>query len=150
MSVCKFCGAEIDWITSLEGKQVPVDPDPVFVIEGDGPEAFLDDMGATITGRIAKLEEKRRDLPVAFIKHRRTCKRVDEVPPAIRNAAKGMIEVSQEYEGAMKRCRDVADRLGIDMEELEREVAMLARASTMTTAEAMFHVADRRLNEAQQ
>ena len=51
MARCKFCNQEIDWITSLEGKQVPVDPDPVFVIEGDGPEAFLDDMGATITGR---------------------------------------------------------------------------------------------------
>ena len=41
MARCKFCGQEIDWITSLEGKQVPVDPDPVFVIESDGPEAFL-------------------------------------------------------------------------------------------------------------
>ena len=51
MARCKFCGKEIDWITSLEGKQVPVDPDPVFVIEDGSPEAFLDDTGATITGR---------------------------------------------------------------------------------------------------
>ena len=32
MARCKFCNQEIDWITSLEGKQVPVDPDPVFVM----------------------------------------------------------------------------------------------------------------------
>lgn len=56
MARCKFCGQEIDWITSMEGKQVPVDPDPVFVIEDGGPEAFLDDMGATITGRQAPFE----------------------------------------------------------------------------------------------
>ena len=73
MAWCKFCGQEIDWITSLEGKQVPVDPDPVFVIEGDGPEAFLDDMGATITGRQAGPEEEHQDLPVAFVLHRRIC-----------------------------------------------------------------------------
>ena len=41
MARCKFCGQEIDWITSMEGKQVPVDPDPVFVIEDGSPEAFL-------------------------------------------------------------------------------------------------------------
>ena len=56
----------------MEGKPVPVDPDPVFVIEDSGPEAFLDDMDAddmdaAITGRQAGPEEERQDLPVAFI-----------------------------------------------------------------------------------
>ena len=87
MAHCKFCGQEIDWITSLEGKQVPVDPDPVFVIEGNGPEAFLDDMGATITGRMARPEEERRDLPVAFVPHRRTCPWADK--PAPRRVERG-------------------------------------------------------------
>lgn len=149
MSMCKFCGSEIDWITSLEGKQVPVDPDPVFVIEGDGPEEFLDDMGATITGRMAKPEEERQDLPVAFVLHRRACGRVDEVPPAIRSIADGLIEVSQEYGAALKRCKDVADKLGEDVEQMTREAAILAAASTMTVATAMYHVAARRLHEAQ-
>lgn len=81
MARCKFCGQEIDWITSLEGKRVPVDPDPVFVIEGDGPEAFLDDMGATITGRPAGPEEESQDLPVAFVLHRRTCLFGDKPAP---------------------------------------------------------------------
>ena len=149
MSACKFCGAEIDWITNLEGKQVPVDPDPVFVIEGDGREAFLDDMGATITGRQARPEEERRDLHVAFIPHRRTCWRVDEVPPAIRSIAEGLIEVSQEYEAAMRRCKDVVDKLGEDVEQMKREADMLAAASAMTVAAAMYHVAARRFHEAQ-
>lgn len=73
MARCKFCGQEIDWITSMEGKQVPVDPDPVFVIEDNSPDTFLDDMGATITGRQATPAEECRDLPVAFVPHRRTC-----------------------------------------------------------------------------
>jgi len=81
VSYCKFCGQEIDWITSAEGKQVPVDPEPVFVIEGDGPDTFLDDMGNTITGRQAGPEEERRDLPVAFVPHRRTCPRADKPTP---------------------------------------------------------------------
>lgn len=78
MSYCKFCGQEIDWITSAEGKHVPVDPDPVFVIEDDGPDTFLDDMGAIITGRQAGPEEERQDLPVAFVPHRRTCPQADK------------------------------------------------------------------------
>ena len=78
MARCKFCGQEIDWITSLEGKPVSVDPDPVFVIEDGGPDTFLDDMGAAIIGRQAKPEEERRGLPVAFIPHRRTCPWADK------------------------------------------------------------------------
>lgn len=81
MARCKFCGQVIDWITSLEGKQVPVDPDPVFVIEDGGPDTFLDDMGATITGRQAGPEEERQDLPVAFVPHRRTCTWADKPAP---------------------------------------------------------------------
>lgn len=88
MARCKFCGQEIDWIIAMENVlPIPVDPDPVFVIEGDGPEAFLDDMGAAITGRQAKPEEERRDLPVAFVPHRRTCPWADK--PAQRRVERG-------------------------------------------------------------
>ena len=40
MSRCKNCGAEIDWIHTGEGSYIPVDPEPVFVIEGEGDEPF--------------------------------------------------------------------------------------------------------------
>ena len=73
MARCKFCGQAIDWITTLEGKAVPVDPSPVFVIEDDGPGRFLDDIGATITGRQVLGSEECQDLPVAFVPHRQTC-----------------------------------------------------------------------------
>ena len=32
MARCKGCGAEIDWIRTRTGKNMPVDPEPVFVI----------------------------------------------------------------------------------------------------------------------
>lgn len=73
MAQCKFCGQEIDWIRSPEGKPVSVDPDPVFVIEGGGQDTFLDDMGVILIGRQAKPEEECPELYVGFVPHRRTC-----------------------------------------------------------------------------
>lgn len=32
MSICRGCGREIDWIRTVAGKNMPVDPAPVFVI----------------------------------------------------------------------------------------------------------------------
>lgn len=95
MARCKFCGQEIDWITSLEGKQVPVDPDPVFVIEDGGPEAFLDDMGATITGRQATPEEERQDLPVAFAPTGGPARGQTNRPSAGRNGVAAMADLLQ-------------------------------------------------------
>lgn len=73
MNWCKFCGQEIEWISVPGGKSVPVDPYPVFVLEGAGREKFLDDMGATITGRQAYEWEECPELYAAFVPHRRTC-----------------------------------------------------------------------------
>ena len=70
---CKFCGQKIDWIGIAGGKKVPVDPNPVFVVEDRGREVFFDDMGGTVVGRQAWPEEESRDLPVAFAPHRKTC-----------------------------------------------------------------------------
>ena len=46
MSICKFCGKEIDWIQTVNGLYTPIDADPVFVIEGEGIEQFIEDTGA--------------------------------------------------------------------------------------------------------
>ena len=67
MSTCKGCGAPIDWITTTEGKYMPVDPEPVFIIEGDGLDRFVTDEGAVLLGRRARLEGERLGLEVAFI-----------------------------------------------------------------------------------
>ena len=73
MSVCRGCGRAIDWIKTTAGKNMPVDPAPVFVIEGGGNDRFVTDEGAVIVGRVARPEEESRDLPVAFVPHWKTC-----------------------------------------------------------------------------
>lgn len=73
MSICRGCGHEIDWIRTIVGKNMPVDPAPVFVIESGGNDRFVTDEGEVITGRVACLEEESRDLPVAFVSHWKTC-----------------------------------------------------------------------------
>lgn len=73
MSVCKGCGASIDWITTTAGKSMPVDPEPVFVIVGDGADRFVTDEGEVILGRRALPEEESADLTVAFVPHWKTC-----------------------------------------------------------------------------
>lgn len=73
MSFCKGCSAQIEWIRTKEGKFMPVDPEPVMVIEGEGRDVFVTDEGSTITGRRATAAEERRELPVAFVPHWATC-----------------------------------------------------------------------------
>lgn len=73
MSRCRGCGAAIDWIRTPAGRSMPVDMEPVFIIEGDGPDRFITDEGEIVTGRRALPEEERRDLPVAFVPHWKTC-----------------------------------------------------------------------------
>lgn len=69
MSICRGCGAQIEWIKTTAGRNMPVDPEPVFVIEGEGCDCFVLDDGAVIVGRIARPEEERPELPVAFVPH---------------------------------------------------------------------------------
>lgn len=77
MSICRGCGAQIEWIHMRTGKSMPVDPEPVFVIVGDGKERFVTDEGTTILGRCARPEEEPQtfpaDFPVGFVPHWKTC-----------------------------------------------------------------------------
>lgn len=56
---------------------MPVDPEPVFIIEGEGKDRFVTDEGAVIVGRRARPEEAPRtfptDFPVGFVPHWKTC-----------------------------------------------------------------------------
>ena len=45
MSVCRGCGAPLEWIKTAAGRSMPVDPEPVFVIEGEGRDRFITDEG---------------------------------------------------------------------------------------------------------
>lgn len=73
MSACRGCGCPIDWIRTTAGRNMPVNPEPVFVVEGGGTERFVTDEGEVITGRIARPEEESPALPVGFVPHWKTC-----------------------------------------------------------------------------
>ncbi len=79
MSYCKSCGAEIDWMRTEEGHYIPVDPDPVFVIEGEGQEQFYTEEEGVLAGRLARPEEvqtreQKMNTPLGFVPHWRTCR----------------------------------------------------------------------------
>ncbi len=59
-------------------------------------------------------------------------------------------ERRREFEAAMDRIAQVAKVLDADAEEMEREANLLAASTTMTRADAMYYVAERRLNEARE
>lgn len=79
MSVCKDCGREIDWMQTAEGRYIPVDPEPEFVIEGDGDEYFYTEEEGVFTGRLARPEEvqtkeQKINALVGYVPHWRTCR----------------------------------------------------------------------------
>ena len=80
MSVCRDCGAEIDWARKPDGGYIPVDPEPVFVIEGEGQDKFFAEEEGELTGRAAgpgeiQTWEQKINTPVAFVPHWRTCRK---------------------------------------------------------------------------
>ena len=78
MSACKDCGREIDWLQTAEGRYIPVDPEPEFVIEGDGDEHFYTEEEGVLSGRLARrsevqTREAKINTPLGFVPHWRTC-----------------------------------------------------------------------------
>lgn len=71
MAKCRGCGAEIDWIKTRAGKNMPVDPEPVFVIVGEGDGHFVTDEGDVISGREVPANDGAAE--VAFVPHWATC-----------------------------------------------------------------------------
>lgn len=83
MSLCRGCGAPIEWIKTQAGKYMPVDQEPVVVILGAGTDKFITDEGQTIQGKALKDGDtvirgrgsaKTTDT-VAFVPHWATCPR---------------------------------------------------------------------------
>lgn len=78
MNFCKYCGNEIDWIQTKDGKHMPVEPNPVFIIEGEGTERFYTEEEGVLIGRLAREEEvqtieQKINTPVGYIPHWKTC-----------------------------------------------------------------------------
>lgn len=79
MSLCKGCLQEIDWIRTAAGKSMPIDPEPVFVIEGEGKDLFYTEEGEQLRGRAARpdeviTKEAKLETPLGFVPHWKTCK----------------------------------------------------------------------------
>ena len=75
---CKDCGREIDWMQTEKGRYIPVDPEPVFVIEGGGDGRFYTAEEGVLTGRLARPEEiqtqeAKSNTPLGFVPHWWTC-----------------------------------------------------------------------------
>ena len=77
MSRCRGCGAPIEWITTAAGRSMPVDPEPVFIIEGAGSDRFVTDEGEVVAGRRALPEEEGPACAVGFVPHWKTCPAAD-------------------------------------------------------------------------
>lgn len=57
---------------------MPIDPEPVFVIEGDGKDLFYTEDGQPFQGRLARPEEvatqeAKLETPLGFVPHWKTC-----------------------------------------------------------------------------
>ena len=71
MARCKGCGAEIDWILTRDGKNMPVNPEPVYVAVDEGRDVFVTDYGDVIRGR--EVPANTGSSEVAFVSHWATC-----------------------------------------------------------------------------
>lgn len=50
MGKCRGCGAEINWVRMRSGRVIPVDPEPVFVVEGSGKDVIVTEDGGIANG----------------------------------------------------------------------------------------------------
>ena len=78
MAVCKLCGMPITWANTVNGKKLPLDPDPH--VNGT---VFLYGTEATVLGR-ADLKQARKEGTPLHVPHWKTCLAPKEVIAAIR------------------------------------------------------------------
>ena len=50
MSKCRGCGAEINWIRMRGGRLMPVNPEPVYIVDNAGPVIVVTDDGCIANG----------------------------------------------------------------------------------------------------
>jgi len=77
MSKCRSCGAEIMWIKTVNGKNMPVDAEPVYFHQDpSGAEIFVTKGGAVVHGITAKPGEN--DVSTGYNSHFATCPFADQ------------------------------------------------------------------------
>lgn len=81
MSTCGRCGAAIVWISTPAGKTMPCDAQPVYIIQGDGPEKAVTKSGEVVSCRYTKDPDQATGL--GYVPHFATCKPPQEQPQGI-------------------------------------------------------------------
>ena len=56
-SLCRYCGAEIKFIRTTGGRFMPVDLEPVGIVEAGGPDTFITGGGIIVRGYKSSTQE---------------------------------------------------------------------------------------------
>ena len=81
MSKCRGCGAEINWIKMYGTKKsMPVNPEPVRVLYGEGKEKFVRQDGVIIQGRKIgdAFDDQNAQIYEAYESHFATCPQAND------------------------------------------------------------------------
>lgn len=70
MSYCKSCGAEIKWIKTKAGKNMPVDAQKHIIIKGEGKDVLVTESGEIVRGTLTDAEHGNC---TGYISHFATC-----------------------------------------------------------------------------
>lgn len=77
MAKCKSCGAEIIWLKTAAGRNMPVDAEEVyFYADKDGKELFVTDNGVVVRG----VQAEPNTIPhprIGYVSHFATCPNAD-------------------------------------------------------------------------
>ena len=67
---CKGCGAKIYWVKTVDGRNMPCDPELLPVVRGEGGEKFINQGGVVYSGHVVP---QKRATGFAFRPHWGTC-----------------------------------------------------------------------------
>lgn len=72
MSKCRGCGADIRWIKTKAGKLIPVNPDPTYLVDGNGTDIIVTEDGLIANGTICPVPVSPGHR-VGWVSHFATC-----------------------------------------------------------------------------
>jgi hypothetical protein len=73
MSKCRGCGAEISWVRTRGGKMIPVNPRPVYIVDGTGRDIVVTQDGSVANGIISPDGKVPPGKRAGWITHFATC-----------------------------------------------------------------------------
>ena len=72
---CRGCGAEIAFITTVDNKRMPVNPESVYFVPAGGPNTYVLVDGTVKRGRPTQIGDKQSW--IGYISHFATCPQRD-------------------------------------------------------------------------